>query len=230
MRSARFRPIYKWFFWLLVIDCVVLDLGRRPGAEPAVVWIGQFATLYYFVHFLVILPLLGKLERPLPVPDSIDRPGARCGRHVGAAGGVRTMRMRTPFALAALHSPSPAALPAAARAAEGHIELKSMSWPTDGMFGTFDRAAVQRGFQVYREVCAACHASSSWPIRDLAGLGYTEDQIKAIAAEATVTDGPNDEGEMFERPGLPSDHIRRRTRTRRRPRRPTAARPRPTCR
>jgi quinol-cytochrome oxidoreductase complex cytochrome b subunit len=74
VRSSTFRPIYKWVFWLLVIDCVLLTWvgGQVPSA--AVVWIGQFATLYYFVHFLVILPVLGKLERPLPVPTSIDRP------------------------------------------------------------------------------------------------------------------------------------------------------------
>jgi len=117
------------------------------------------------------------------------------------------MGMRTTFTLAALALAVTGALPSAARAAEGHIALKSMSWPTDGMFGSFDRAAVQRGLQVYREVCSACHGVELVAYRNLAGLGYTEDQIKAIAAEATVNDGPNDEGEMFDRPGLPFDHM-----------------------
>lgn len=98
-------------------------------------------------------------------------------------------------------------LPVAGRAAEGHIELKHLHLPTDGFFGSFDRAAVQRGFQVYHEVCGACHGLKFIAYRNLAALGYTEDQIKAIAATATVTDGPNDEGEMFDRPGLPFDHI-----------------------
>jgi ubiquinol-cytochrome c reductase cytochrome c1 subunit len=75
------------------------------------------------------------------------------------------------------------------------------------MFGSFDRAATQRGLQVYREVCAACHGLEYVAFRNLASLGYSEDDIKAIAAEYTVTDGPNDEGEMFERPGLPFDHV-----------------------
>jgi ubiquinol-cytochrome c reductase cytochrome c1 subunit len=97
--------------------------------------------------------------------------------------------------------------PAAAQAAEGHIELKHQHWPTGGMFGTFDRAATQRGFQVYREVCSACHGVKYMAFRNLAALGYSEDQIKAIAAEYTITDGPNDEGEMFERAGLPFDRI-----------------------
>ena len=75
------------------------------------------------------------------------------------------------------------------------------------MFGSFDRAATQRGFQVYREVCSACHGVKYMAFRNLAALGYAEDQIKAIAAEYTITDGPNDEGEMFERAGLPFDRI-----------------------
>ena len=81
VRSATFRPIYKWLFWLLVIDCVVLTWVRRPAAgQRIVVWIGQFATLYYFVHFLVLLPLLGKLERPLPCrPASTGPCSARLG-------------------------------------------------------------------------------------------------------------------------------------------------------
>jgi ubiquinol-cytochrome c reductase cytochrome c1 subunit len=93
-----------------------------------------------------------------------------------------------------------------AMAAEG-AQLKQVDWPTNGMFGTFDRAATQRGFQVYREVCSACHGVKFVAFRTLASLGYTDDQIKAVAAEYTIPDGPNDEGEMFERPGLPSDHI-----------------------
>lgn len=90
-------------------------------------------------------------------------------------------------------------------AAEGEVALKHREWPTSGMFGSFDRAATQRGLQVYREVCAACHGLKYIAFRNLATLGYSEDDIKAIAAEATITDGPNDEGDMFERPGRPFD-------------------------
>jgi ubiquinol-cytochrome c reductase cytochrome b subunit len=71
VRSARFRPIYKWIFWLLVIDVIALGwVGANPP-EGLVVTVGQLATLYYFVHFLVLFPLLGKLERPKPLPASI---------------------------------------------------------------------------------------------------------------------------------------------------------------
>lgn len=86
--------------------------------------------------------------------------------------------------------------------------LPKMDWSFDGPFGTYDRAALQRGFQVYKQVCAACHSMDRVAYRNLAALGYTEGQIKTIAAEYTFMDGPNDEGEMFERPGRPSDHFK----------------------
>jgi ubiquinol-cytochrome c reductase cytochrome c1 subunit len=82
-------------------------------------------------------------------------------------------------------------------------------WSFNGVFGTYDRAALQRGFQVYKEVCAACHAVKHLYYRDLAELGYGEDSIKGIAAQVQVTDGPNDQGEMFQRPGRPSDPMAR---------------------
>jgi ubiquinol-cytochrome c reductase cytochrome b/c1 subunit len=71
VRSATFRPIYKWFMLLLVVDVIVLGFcGANP---PAGFWIplSQFATIYYFFHFLILLPILGKIERPLPLPPSI---------------------------------------------------------------------------------------------------------------------------------------------------------------
>jgi len=71
VRSARFRPIYKQLFWVFVADCFVLGwVGANPP-EGSFVWIGQICTIYYFAHFLIILPILGKLERPRPLPDSI---------------------------------------------------------------------------------------------------------------------------------------------------------------
>jgi len=71
VRSTKYRPVYKWFFWLFVIDVLVLGyMGSQP-AEGINVLIAQLATLYYFLHFLVVLPLLGKFERPKPLPRSI---------------------------------------------------------------------------------------------------------------------------------------------------------------
>jgi ubiquinol-cytochrome c reductase cytochrome c1 subunit len=80
-------------------------------------------------------------------------------------------------------------------------------WHFDGMFGSYDRAALQRGLKVYREVCAACHSLKHVYYRNLTDLGYDEGQIKALASEYTTKDGPNDEGEMFERPARPSDRF-----------------------
>ncbi len=90
--------------------------------------------------------------------------------------------------------------------AEGHTAKQS--WSFNGPFGVYDRAALQRGFQVYRQVCSACHSLDRLYYRDLTAIGFTEDQVKAIAADYMVTDGPNDEGEMFERPARPSDHFK----------------------
>jgi ubiquinol-cytochrome c reductase cytochrome c1 subunit len=81
------------------------------------------------------------------------------------------------------------------------------NWSFDGVFGTYDRAALQRGFQVYKDVCSACHAVKHLYFRDLVELGYTEDQVKGIAAQYKVQDGPNDQGQMFERPARPADKI-----------------------
>src|SRR5258707_3036489 len=80
-------------------------------------------------------------------------------------------------------------------------------WSFNGVFGTFDRAALQRGFQVYKEVCATCHPVKHLNFRDLAEIGYNEDQVKGIAAQYQVTDGPNDTREMVQRPERPSERI-----------------------
>lgn len=93
-----------------------------------------------------------------------------------------------------------------ARASEA-VALPSYDWPHASVFGTIDKAAAQRGFQVYSEVCAACHSLKLMAFRNLAGIGYTDEQIKAIAAQREVTDGPNAEGEMFTRPALASDRF-----------------------
>lgn len=92
VRSARFRPIYKWVFWLLVIDVIALGwVGANPP-QGIVVTVGQIATLYYFIHFLVLFPLIGKLERPRPLPASIATAVLQTG------GGVQLGRAGAPMA------------------------------------------------------------------------------------------------------------------------------------
>ena len=85
--------------------------------------------------------------------------------------------------------------------------LKQAEWSFSGPLGTFDKASMQRGFQAYREVCSGCHSLDYIAFRNLADLGYNADEIKAIAAEYEIEDGPNDEGEMFMRTGVPADHF-----------------------
>jgi ubiquinol-cytochrome c reductase cytochrome c1 subunit len=94
-------------------------------------------------------------------------------------------------------------VPAAAQ--EG--EPIAVDWPHEGFFGTFDRAAAQRGFQVYREVCSTCHSLSYVAFRHLMDLGFSEDQVRALAAEYTVPGDPDESGEIAERAALPTDPI-----------------------
>ena len=88
------------------------------------------------------------------------------------------------------------------------VELLKVDWSFKGLFGKFDRGSLQRGYQVYTEVCASCHSMKYLSYRNLSEKGGPEfsiEQTKAIAASFEVTDGPNNDGEMFERPAKPSD-------------------------
>jgi cytochrome c1 len=100
---------------------------------------------------------------------------------------------------------------AAAFAADEHShetpQPPRQKWSFSGPFGKFDRGQLQRGFKVYKEVCAVCHGLKYVAFRNLADLGYSEAQVKAIAAEYKIQDGPNDQGEMFEREGRPADYF-----------------------
>lgn len=89
-----------------------------------------------------------------------------------------------------------------------HQASPELHWSFDGPFGTYDRGALQRGFQVYSQVCSSCHGMKYLSYRNLSALGYTDEEVKAIAAEYTTMDGPDDEGEMFERPMKPSDKFK----------------------
>ena len=91
-----------------------------------------------------------------------------------------------------------------------HYPLKKpvpQEWSFSGPFGTFDKAQLQRGLKVYREACAACHSLSLVPFRNLEALGYSDEQVRALAAEYEVEDGPDANGDMFTRAGVPSDYF-----------------------
>jgi ubiquinol-cytochrome c reductase cytochrome c1 subunit len=116
-----------------------------------------------------------------------------------------TTRRLAPLGAALLGAAALLALPAtSAPAAE---ELPHINWSFSGLFGTYDLAAAQRGFQIYNSVCSNCHSLKQAFYRDLSGIGLSEEQIKTVAASKQIPT-LNDEGQPAERPGLPSDHFR----------------------
>lgn len=129
-----------------------------------------------------------------------------------------------PEPMAAEAKPEPAAPPAeapsmaAAEEAAGLTEAATTEghetpappaqhWPHAGIFGHFDKPALQRGWKVYDSVCKSCHSLRLLSYRQLEGIGFTPEEVKAIAAQYEVSDGPNDEGEMFTRPAEPKDRF-----------------------
>ena len=192
VRSARFRPIFRKEIWLWVIAFVVLGICGAHKPEGIWVTLSRVATLYYFAHFLVILPILGKIERPLPLPESISNP-------VVARSAAFAALVAAFFGMAAMQP---------ARAEMAEAPMPAQKWSFDGVFGTIDMASAQRGFQVYSEVCSACHSMKYLHYRDLAGIDLTPEQIKGIAAAVTVPLGLNDQGEPKEGPGRPENQFR----------------------
>ncbi|KAJ3227963.1 cytochrome c1 [Clydaea vesicula] len=87
--------------------------------------------------------------------------------------------------------------------------LHAPHYPFDhhGLTKTYDHSSLRRGYQVYKEVCSACHSMNLVAFRNLIGVTHTEAEVKALAGEYEYQDGPNDEGEMFTRPGKPSDYF-----------------------
>lgn len=90
---------------------------------------------------------------------------------------------------------------------EDQVPLQHMTWSHDSWGKILDKNALRRGFEVYRQVCATCHSLELINFRNLVGVTHTEEQAKNLAASYTVVDGPNDHGEMFERPGRLSDPL-----------------------
>lgn len=189
VRSAKFRPLYRQFFWLFFVNAMVLGYVGGQPAEGILVRLGQFCTAYYFAHFLVILPLLGKIEKPKALPSSIAQPVVKAA------------------ALVAMLMVGVAGFGGEAKASGTGIELKKpdMAFSWEGVFGKHDKATLKRGWQVFHDICSNCHSMKLVAYRNLADLGFTEDEIKAFAAEKEVPDAPNDEGVVNNRPARPSD-------------------------
>lgn len=90
---------------------------------------------------------------------------------------------------------------------EDAIPPQHLHWPFAGLMSSYDTAALRRGYEVYRNVCSTCHSMELIHFREMVGVTHTEEQAKALAATFEINDGPNDEGEMFERPGKLSDYF-----------------------
>lgn len=86
-------------------------------------------------------------------------------------------------------------------------EPEQLGWSFNGPFGTYDKQQLQRGFKVYREVCSSCHSLDMVAFRNLTDLGYSEAQARTVASEYQIQDGPNDQGDMFQREGKLSDYF-----------------------
>jgi ubiquinol-cytochrome c reductase cytochrome b/c1 subunit len=197
-RSSKYRPLAKQFFWIFVVVCLLLGyLGSQPP-EGIYVIAGRILTVCYFAYFLVVLPLLSRIETPRPTPNSIaDAVLARGGK---VAAVVVAMVLAGGLLIGGAQN---------ARAEEQEPP-PSLKWSFAGPFGNYDRGALQRGLKVYKEVCSNCHALSYIAFRNLGdpgGPGYSEAQVAGFASEYKVKDGPNDQGEMFERPGRPADYF-----------------------
>jgi ubiquinol-cytochrome c reductase cytochrome b/c1 subunit len=202
-KSSKYRPLAKQFFWIFVVVCVLLGwLGGKPP-EGIYVIAGRVLTFCYFAYFLILLPLLSRIEKPRPLPNSIAEDV------LAKTGSKSTPMVSTVIALAvagALFAGS-----AQTARAEDHQDVPpSQKWSFSGPMGTFDRGSLQRGLKVYKEVCSACHGLSYIAFRNLAdagGPGYSVAQASAFASDYKIKDGPNDQGEMFERAGRPADYF-----------------------
>jgi ubiquinol-cytochrome c reductase cytochrome b/c1 subunit len=197
-RSSKYRPLAKQFFWIFVIVCILLGyLGSKPP-EGIYVIAGRILTACYFAYFLILLPLLSRIEKPRPLPNSIaDDVLANSGK---VAAAVVALVIAGGLLIGGAQN---------ARAEEQEAPPAN-KWSFAGPFGTYDRGALQRGLKVYKEVCSNCHALSYIAFRNLGdpgGPGYSTAQVAALAAEYKIKDGPNDQGDMFERPGRAADYF-----------------------
>jgi ubiquinol-cytochrome c reductase cytochrome b/c1 subunit len=201
-RSSRYRPLAKQFFWIFVVVCVLLGyLGAQPP-EGIYVIAGRILTVCYFSYFLILLPLLSRIEKPRPVPNSI-------ADDVIAKYGSKTAPMVSAAIMLAVAGALFAGSTQSALA-EQQDTPPSLKWSFAGPFGKYDRGSLQRGLKIYKEVCSNCHGLSYIAFRNLAdpgGPGYSAAQAAAFASEYKIKDGPNDQGEMFERPGRPADYF-----------------------
>lgn len=129
-----------------------------------------------------------------------------------SAGAMWRTLLRPAAALAAVSTAAvtvPHALPGArvAHADDDALHPPHIKWPHSGALSSFDSASIRRGYEVYKNVCSSCHSMNRISFRNLVGVAFTEDEVKEMAEDIEVDDGPNDEGLMFTRPGRLSDTL-----------------------
>ena len=203
-RSSKYRPLAKQFFWIFVVVCIGARLSRRAAAGRHLCDRRPHPDR----HVLRLLPdraAAAEPDREAAAGAELDR-RRRAGQdrqQVGADGVDRDRaddrRRSVRRQRAECAAPTKAA-----------TSRRGNKWSFAGPFGKYDRGELQRGLKVYKEVCAACHGLSYVAFRNLAepgGPGYSVAQAAAFASEYKVKDGPNDQGEMFERPGRPADYF-----------------------
>jgi ubiquinol-cytochrome c reductase cytochrome b/c1 subunit len=204
VRSSKYRPLAKQFFWIFVATCVLLGyLGAQPP-EGIYVIAGRVLTFCYFAYFLIVLPILSRIEKTRPLPNSI-------AEDVLAKTGSLKQPMVSALVALALAGSLLAGSVSQSKAEEAHQAIPpSMSWSFAGPFGKYDQGQLQRGLKVYKEVCSNCHSLNYVAFRNLAdpgGPGYSTAQAAAFASDYKIKDGPNDAGDMFERPGRTADYF-----------------------
>jgi ubiquinol-cytochrome c reductase cytochrome b/c1 subunit len=191
--GARHRPLFQPA--LFGFFAVVILLGWAGAHPPTSGWVllDRLFTLLYFLFFLVGVPLIGAIETPgvsLNLTQRFSVKALLDGRRLSMliAAGLLTIATAT-----------------AAQAQDTANASRDEGWGFAGAFGTFDRASLQRGFQVYQRACAACHAMTFLRYGDLEGIGLSPKQTAAIAATAQVPGGYNSAGLPMTRPGIASD-------------------------
>ncbi|HEX7792419.1 MAG TPA: cytochrome c1 [Afipia sp.] len=201
-RSSKYRPLAKQFFWIFVAVCIGLGyLGAQPP-EGIYVIAGRVLTVAYFAYFLIVLPILSRIETARPLPNSIAEDVLR-----------KTGKSPVVSAMIALAVGGALMLGGAnnAKAEDSHgATPPSLKWSFAGFLGKYDRGQLQRGLKIYKEVCSSCHSLNYVAFRNLAdpgGPGYSTAQAAAFASDYKIKDGPNDAGDMFDRPGRPADYF-----------------------
>lgn len=182
VRSGRYRPLFRPIYALFLVSCLVLGWAGSQQPEGWALWLGRLSTFYYFAYFLILLPLLPRFEKTKPLPKSLSEKTVSKGLVILAL-----------------------CFPSVGNAADDAAPLPDKEWHFLGPFGTFDRGSLQRGLQVYKEVCASCHGLRHLRYEKLKALGLTQEQIKAFASAYEVPGPINDDGEPTKRPATPAD-------------------------